>query len=182
MRHACVLMAVLVAVSGCSSISVQRDYDRSVDFSTLKTYAWKHEVQPKTGNPRVDNDLLDERIRTAVESNLGTKGFVAEDASGADFLVAYFVQYKRRISGNTWAFGIGSGFYDGYGGGVGINTAISDYDEGYLTIDIISRASGKTIWRGVGRRATYDASKPEKTTEIVHSAVTRILKDFPPKK
>lgn len=182
MKHACVLVAVLAVVSGCSSISVQRDYDQSVDFSALQTYAWKYEEQPKSGNPRVDNDLLDDRIRTAVESDLETKGFEREEALHADFLVAYYVQYKRRISGDTWMFGIGSGFYDGYGGGVGVNTTINDYDEGYLTIDIIDRTTDKTIWRGVGRRATYDASKPEKVTAIVNSAVSRIMRDFPPKK
>ncbi len=179
MKYACSIIASVALLTGCSSVSVRRDYDPAIDFSMMETYAWKHEAQPKTGNPRVDNDLLDERIRTAVESCLSAKGFHKADPAHADMLVVYFVEYKRRISGDAWTFGIGSGLYDGYGG-LGYHSTLSDYDEGFLTIDIMDGTRDKTIWRGVGRRSTYEASSPEKVTEIVGDAVERILSDFPP--
>lgn len=181
MKYSCTLAAAIALITGCSSISVSRDYDSTADFSALKTYAWKYDVQPKTGHARVDNDLVDQRVRDAVDAELSSKGFLKAPESGADFLVAYFIEYKQRISGNTWTFGVGSGFYDGFGG-VGINTAISDYDEGYLTLDIIDRKTSKTIWRGVGRRSSYESSNPEKVTRIINKSTSRILKDFPPKK
>ena len=65
---------------------------------------------------------------------------------------------------------------------MGYNTSISDYDEGWLTIDMIDRESGKMIWRGVGVRATYESPKPKKVSKIINKAVARILKDFPPGK
>ncbi len=173
-------LATVVLISGCSSVSVQRDYDTSIDFSMLKTYAWKYATQPKTGNPQIDNDLQDKRIRTAINAILEVKGFAPAEPDRADVLVAYYMESKRRISGDTWVFGFGTGLYDGFGG-IGYNTSISDYDEGYLTIDVIGGTSGKTIWRGVGRRATYEDPDPEKGAEIIHSAVAKILADFPPK-
>ncbi len=179
MKFLCLLVAATALLAGCSSITVNRDFDPAVDFSALKTYAWKHAVQPKTGSARVDNDLVDQRIREAVDAELAAKGFAKGEAAAADFLVAYYLEYKRRISGNTWSFGIGSGYYDGYGG-VGYNTSISDYDEGCLTIDVIDRKRDKTIWRGVGIRATYEDAKPKKVTEIINKSVARILEDFPP--
>ena len=62
--------AVLCAalLSGCSSVRVSLDYDREMDFSVLKTYAWQHADQPATGNSRIDNDLIDDRVRKAVGS------------------------------------------------------------------------------------------------------------------
>lgn len=170
-----------VILSGCSSIRVTRDYDTSTDFSGLESYGWKHAEQPQTDNARIDNDLIDERIREAVDVQLAAKGFARTNKDKADFLVAYFVEYKQRIEGSTVSFGLGTGGYGRYGG-VGYNTGISDYEEGYLTIDIIGAKSGKTIWRGVGRRATYESNSPEKVTKIVNQAVSRILAKFPPGK
>lgn len=181
MKSSVVLLIALAFVSGCSSVTVTRDYDRNADFSSMKTYAWKHAEQPETGNPRIDNDLLDQRIRDAINADLGGKGFSIGDAADADFLVVYFIDYKQRIGGNSVSFGVGAGRYDRYGG-VGYNTTISDYDESRLTIDVIDRATDKMIWRGVGRRSTYEYSKPDKITKVVNDAVPRIMKSFPPKK
>lgn len=180
MKYSMMLLIAAAYLTGCSSVSVTRDYDRAVDFSALHTYAWQHEKQPQTGNPRIDNDLVDQRIREAVEANLASKGYAPNGESDADFLIAYFIDYKQRIGGNTWSFGLGSYRQHGYGG-VGYNTTISDYDEGRMTIDIIDPKADKMIWRGVGIRATYESSKPEKISRIINHAVGRILKDFPPK-
>ena len=180
MKRIFMLSAVLVLLSGCSSISVRRDYDRTTDFSQLKTYAWEHAEQPETGDPRIDNDLMDERVRAAVNRELAAKGLVAGSKSDADFLVAYFITYKQRIGGSSVSFGIGTGSYGRYGS-VGYNTSISDYDEGHLTIDIMDSATTNTIWRGVGVRTTYETAKPDKITKIVNQAVSKILKKFPPK-
>jgi len=181
MKQALCLAASALLLAGCSSVSVSRDYDESADFSSLKTYAWQHAVQPKTGNPRIDNDLMDERVRSAVDALLAQKGFVLADKENADCLVAYFVEYKQRIGGSSVSFGMGTGGYGRYGG-VGYNTSVSDYDEGHLTIDIIDPASGKNIWRGVGRRTTYEGSSPKKMTKVINTSVSRILGKFPPKK
>jgi hypothetical protein len=182
MKRSCfVLSAVCLVLAGCSSVSVNRDYDVSVDFGQLKTYAWQHAEQPQTGNPRIDNDLIDERVRSAVEAQLNAKGFVRVDKADADFLVAYFIDYKQRISGSSISFGMGAGSYGRYGG-VGYDTGISDYEEGHLTIDVITPADEKNIWRGVGRRRAYESNNPEKVTKVINKAVAAILKKFPPKK
>ena len=175
------LLPAVMLVCGCSSVSVKRDYDASVDFGAWKTYAWQHEQQPKTGYARVDNDLLDRRIRTAVEDELQAKGFEKALNGAVDFTVAYFIEYKQRLSGNTWVFGLGSWYGDGYGS-VGYNTSINEYDEAWLTIDFLDAKNAKTAWRGVGVRYTYDDPDPEKVTEIVNKAVVRILAGFPPDK
>ncbi len=180
-RLVLVLGLLAFTLAGCSSVSVKRDYDPTVDFSKLKTYAWQHGEQPKTGKPQIDNALLDERVRAAVAAELAGKGFRMVEKDSADFLVAYFIEFKQRIGGSSVSFGVGGGSY-GRQGGVGYNTTVSDYEEGQLTIDFMNPASGKNFWRGVGRRTTYDSNNPEKTTKVINSAVAGILKKFPPKK
>lgn len=173
--------AATALLAGCSSVSVVRDYDTSVDFSALHSFAWEFAEQPKTGNPRIDNDLIDERVRSAVAAQLSAKGFVSAGREAADFRVAYFIDYKQRLSANTVSFGVGSGGYGRYGG-VGYNTAINDYEEGSLTIDIIDPATGKTIWRGIGRRTVYEGNSPARMTKVVNGSVAKILAKFPPKR
>jgi hypothetical protein len=169
-------------LSGCSSVSVRRDYDPSVDFSALKTYAWQHAEQPNTGTPQIDNDLINDRIRAAVANELAKKGFDLVDKPEADFLVAYFLEYRQRLGGgSSISFGVGGGSFRRYGG-VGYNPNMSDYEEAILTIDILNPANEKTYWRGVGRRNSYESSNPGKITKIVNSAVADILGIFPPKK
>lgn len=181
MKYMLYLAATTLLLAGCSSVSVSRDYDASVDFLSLKTYAWQHAVQPETGNPRIDNDLMDERVRSAVDALLAQKGFKLVPKEDADCLVAYFIEYKQRIGGSSVSFGAGTGSAGRYGG-MGYNSSISDYDEGHLTIDIIDPATGKNVWRGIGRRTTYEGSNPKKMTKIINTSVSRILGKFPPKK
>lgn len=170
-----------LAVSGCSSLRVSRDYDAARDFSPLKTYAWQHDVQPQSGDPRIDNSLLDERVRRAVDDTLAKKGFRQVERGEADFLVAYFRNYRSRISGSSWSAGAGRSSYSRYGG-VGYGSDISEYDQSVLTIDIIDPVNDRTIWRGVGTRTVYEGSSPNKLTRIVNDSVARIMKKFPPGK
>lgn len=168
-------------LTGCSSVSVNRDYDTAVNFSTLKTFAWQHAGQPETGDPRIDNDLNDERIRAAVGATLAMKGFRPTERENADFLVAYFVEHQRKLSSGSMSVGMGRSSY-GRHGGVGYSTGVSEYDQAILTIDMLNPANEKMIWRGVGTRSTYEGSNPKKSTKIVNEAVSKILKKFPPKK
>ena len=176
------LLAVSVGLlAGCSSVSVSRDYDTSADFSSLKTFAWQHAEQPQTGDPRIDNDLHDERVRRAVNQTLMAKGFQSADRADADFLVAYYVEYKRKLNSSSVSVGMGKSSY-GRHGGVGYSTGASEYDQSNLIIDVMGPADEKMVWRGVGTRAAYDGSSPEKMTKIVNGMVAKILKKFPPKK
>jgi hypothetical protein len=176
------LMPVVLAsfLAGCASVSVERDYDTAFEFSGLKTFAWQHAEQPVTGNPRMDNDLRDERVREAISQTLALKGYRQADRADADFLVAYFMEFQRQLNADAVSFGIGRGGYGRYGG-VGYNTGISVYDQAHLTIDIIDPVQEKMIWRGVGTRSAYNGSSPKKTIRIIHASVAEILKKFPPK-
>lgn len=175
------LLAVSAGLlSGCSSVSVNRDYNTAIDFSGLKTYAWQHAEQPQTGDPRIDNDLHDERVRMAVNQILAAKGFRLGDRADADFLVVYYVENQRKLSSGSMSVGMGKSSY-GRHGSVGYSTGVSEYDQSNLIIDVMDPADEKMIWRGVGTRAAYDGSSPKKMTKIVDEMVAKILKKFPPK-
>ena len=168
---------------GCQSIQVSQDYDISKDFSSLKTYEWQTKTQPETGDIRVDNPLLDARIRSAINDSLSKKGYQRITQGKPDFYVAYKYQVRSKIESDD--VGVGVGF--GWGsrsryGGIGLDTGryISEYDEGVLVIDLNDASKGDLLWRGTGTARVNQHSKPEEITKGVNEAVEKILSQFPP--
>ena len=178
-----IILTVSLLVLGCSGLEVSQDYDVNTDFSDLRSFAWKSGQQDRTGDIRVDNPLLDARIRTAVDRSLTAKGFSKVAGGNADFIVSYAVQIRRRIESDRarTTIGFGSGGGGGFGG-VGVSTggSVSEYDEAMLVIDVTEPGTGSLLWRGTGIRRLPRRSNPEQNTADVAETVERILAQFPP--
>ncbi len=168
---------------GCQSIQVSQDYDLSKDFSSLKTYEWQTKTQPKTGDIRVDNPLLDARIRSAINDSLSKKGYKRITQEKPDFYVAYNYQIRSKIESDDVGMGVGFGWGSRRRfGGIAVDTGryISEYDEGVLVIDLNDASKGDLLWRGTGTARVNQHSKPEEITKGVNEAVEKILSQFPP--
>jgi len=178
-----IFLTFLALFTGCSGIEVSQDYDVAADFSNLKTFDWYLVKQKKTGDLRVDNPLLDSRIRNAVDRSLAQKGFQRISQGSPDFYVGYKYAILRRIRSERVRTGFGFGFGgSGSFGGIGIGTGsdVREYDEGMLVIDITDTKNRKLLWRGTGTRRVSKHSDPEKTTKEVDQNVDKILAQFPP--
>jgi len=168
---------------GCQSIQVSQDYDLSKDFSSLKTYEWQVQTQPETGDIRVDNPLLDARIRSAINDSLSKMGYQRNTRGKPDFFVAYKYQIRSKIESDDMGVGVGFGWgRHGRFGGIGVDTGryISEYDEGVLVIDLTDASQGDLLWRGTGSARVNQHAKPEAVTKEVNAAVEKILSQFPP--
>ncbi len=177
----CVL--VLTGLQACSGITVSQDYDQNFRFSGLKTFTWKSNVNNEYGLR--DNDLVDSRIRKAVEDGLSAKGYRYIDSEKPDFYISYHMTVEQKISNNNVSGGIavGRGSYGSYGGigvGIGSGSTVRAYDQGTLLIDVTETASGQLVWRGVSMQIVSEHSSAEKTTEMVNETVAKILEQFPP--
>ena len=179
-----IFLTFLAFFTGCSGIEVSQDYDSVADFSNLKTFNWYLAKQKKTGDLRVDNPLLDSRIRKAVDRSLAKKGYQRIFKGTPDFYVGYKYAIYTRIGSERVSTGIGFGFGgSGSFGGIGIGTGgdVREYDEGMLVIDITETKNGKLLWRGTGTRHVSRHSDPKKITKEVNDKVDKILAQFPPK-
>ena len=177
------VIALLSLLGGCQTIQVSQDYDVSRNFSALKTYDWQTKTQPKTGDIRVDNQLLDTRIRTAVDRTLAEKGYQKIAGEKTDFTVSYKYSIRSKLESDNVGMGVGFGWGRvGRYGGVGVDTGryISEYDEGMIVIDLIDAAKGDLIWRGTGTARVDQHAKPDEITKGVNEAVEKILSQFPP--
>jgi len=179
-----VLLLLVSTIVACSSVRVSQDYDLAKPLPVLKSYQWLTAEQTTTGDVRVDNPLLNERIRRAIDRVLQEKGYQAEPTGRVDFQVAYQYTIRQRLRSDdvSGTFGFGVGTYGRHGGvAVGTGHHVSQYDEGLLVIDLTDN-QGNLLWRGQGTRYLPTHPKPEKTEKIYNELVEKILAQFPPGK
>jgi len=192
------LMMTLLILAGCSAYSVVTDYDSSVSFGSYKTYHWADDAITKSSsNVLASNPLILKRIKSAVDRELATKGYVLNNNGTVDFTVSVYAgvqererynpppmgfsyhhgYYHNRFSHNRFGYN-GFGFYDPYWWG----PYISYYKEGTLVIDIMDQKSNELAWRGIaqGILKNYDTSK--EMQQDIDGAVTKMLVEFPPLK
>jgi hypothetical protein len=184
MRVCTGLGVIALVVAGCSGIRVSQDYDPDIRFPQLTTFAWTLPAQEKTGDPRIDNPLLDARIRAAIVKVLATKGFHGPTTAPPSFTVRYRYLLQPRLNGGGGSgihFGIGS--FGGHGGiAIGTGTTIGDRSrtDASLIIDVLDPTSGALLWRGTGTEPYRDYDSPDTATTAVDTLVERILAPFPP--
>ena len=178
-----VFILAMIMASGCSRVQVSQDYRKTADFSKILSYAWASDVQAKTGDIRVDNPLMDERIRGAVAANLLDRGLRTAPAGEADVQILYNYQIRQKIRSDDTRGGVAVG-YGAYsrGGGIVFSTGsdVKSYDEGLLVIDFLRTDDGELLWRG---NATFPVSEhlsPDKITDLINEAVEKTLAQFPP--
>lgn len=159
------LALLVLTASGCSSLYVHTDYDRAADFRGYRSYAWaptRANEEGKTGR----YDLLDKRIRRAVDQELAAKGFAARNRpADADVLVVYRLHTQERVR-------VYSGYHSPW------RRSAYRYQEGALVLQIVDLASESVVWEGVGEGILeYHRSDSQ---EKVAEAVAKILAEFPP--
>jgi hypothetical protein len=167
---------LLFVLASCSSVRVNSDYDKNVDFNQYKTYAYQ-----KSGIDKVEiSDLDKKRILHAIDAQMAAKGFTKSETP--DLLVNIFTKEREQVDVNTFNAGFGYGWGFGwnpffYGGS---STSVNRYSEGTLFIDLIDAKKKELIWQGEGEGTlTKDTNRKD---AVINEFVTKILAQYPPKK
>lgn len=157
-------------------ISTNADYDKNVDFSAYKTYAYY-----KTGIDKVEiSDLDKRRILNAIDQQMLAKGFTKSD--NPDLLINLFTKSREQVNVNQfnagWGYGWGWGWNPFMMGGH--QTTVTTSTEGTLYIDLIDAKKKEMIWQGEGTGVlTKNTNKKE---ERINEFVSQILSQYPPTK
>jgi hypothetical protein len=166
-------LLVLFILSSCSSITVYSDFDKKVDFSQYKTYAFH-----KAGIAKVEISQLDKnRILDAIEVELAKKGITKSETP--DLLINFFTKDREQVDVTQYSFGWGYGW--GYGWNPymwGGQPYVSTSTEGTLYIDIIDTKRKELIWQGEG--VGYLTQNRSKKEAIINEFVAKILAQYPP--
>jgi hypothetical protein len=181
-RHIVLICLVSLFLQACSGITVSQDFEKEYNFAGLKTFAWKPNDNKSYGVK--DNDLLDKRIRTAIENTLQEKSYQRVDSFNPDFFISYHYNVEQKItsSGLSGGVSVGRSSYGGFGGvGLSSGSDVRAYDQGTLLIDITIPLGDKLVWRGVATQSVSDHSSPEESTANINETVEKILAQFPPR-
>jgi hypothetical protein len=178
MISTCALLALMLAPAAFAQ-DVRYNFDKSTNFSQLRTYKW---VDIKGAQQA--NSLTDKEIKDAVDAQLAQKGLTKVEEGNADILVGYQAavgQNKQFTSYNSgWGYGPGwGGGWYGPAGGMTTTTESTIYT-GQLVLDMYSAQGHDLIWRGIASKTIDPRAKPEKQQKNLNKAIARLLKNYPP--
>ena len=167
------VIALALAVAGCSQFQVRSGYDPGADLSRLHTWSWLPLDQAAPADQRVLDPYIDTRIRDAVAMELRTKGYAPAGSAAPDFLLNY------RIA--TGPADVPNGDYErAWSGWAGAATIYRDsHDDGTLYLGIVAPASQRNIWRGAASARLLPFISVEERAQRVDDAVHQILARFP---
>ncbi len=183
MRASAAFVLVFAALGCSSGIDVRGGAgDPHYDFKRLKTYSWM--PRESTGDPRIDEAVLDERVHKGVDDDLGRKGYrLVPD--GGDFVVGHraVLGSQRSVeSGQTSFEGIWTPDYAPRGTGNGGATVDKRVLEGTLVLRIFDGKSRNLVWEAAGETEINprESVLPGGREDKVRAAIREMLDRFPP--
>jgi len=174
------ILAPLILLAACSTITTKRDFDRNAKFDEYKTYAWAPE--PNTVSLPAP---VDQAIHTAVDKGLADRGYTKAQGKAPDFYVVYHVTSVQATDTRHYTdWGLGTAYRSGYGFYLGwpgnpTTYAVLDQDKiGALILDFVEVRRQQLVWRGVASSVIGD--KTEQSAANADQAVKFLLSKFPP--
>jgi len=169
MRIVSILGLVLgLLVGSAAAQSVQSDFDRTFQFSNLKTFSFAVQRRGAT-DPLAADSLNDGRIRTGLESQLIANGFKVETGN-ADFVIAYYVTTKNKLSVQDLGYGPPRWF-----GGRDIR--VNQDTEGTLMVDLIDARTNQVVWRGRAIGTLDMKGVDKKISKSTEKLIKQFVKD-----
>ena len=138
----------------------------------------------QTNDPRIDNDIIRQRIRTAVESALSARGHpFVQDPNDARYLVRYHIglQDRQDLRVDSAPGGVACGWrgcISGFGWGMygaPTNVRTINYTEGTLILDLVDRESGQLTWRATSQRRVDEGDANQDRINAAVADMTRSL-------
>ncbi len=159
----------------CNAVRVNSDFDKSVDFTQYKTYAFY-----KNGIDKVEiSDLDKKRILRSIDNQMLKKGFAKSETP--DVLINFFTKEHQQVDvTQNSGFGFGYGYRFGWNPWImnGGYSYVNSYPEGTLYIDFIDAKKKEMIWQGEGQGALTQKSNDK--DGLINEFVTKILEQYPP--
>ncbi len=179
MKNIWILLAILLAYSGCSTVKVDVDYDTAYSFKGKGKYSIVH------NNQRGEDTLTNDRIIEALKSTLNAKSYVNVPKDEADLIFVFHVNVadKTDIRTDYQMVGYGGfGYRRSFGGGMIATPSTYKYTEGKLVVDVLNPKTHKILWRGiVSDELSRNAQTPEQKSAYINSIITKLIANFPRK-
>lgn len=171
------VIAIVVFVAGCSSMSVHHDVDKSADFSVYKTFRFTDSAGVDTG---ADADQTDSKDSPMGHAESTTRELLVEkglkfDPDNPDLLVTFHSGEENKIDVDGFGYSY-SGEYSGWqDAGIGIYP----YKEGTLVVDLVDARTKNLVWRGSAQGVMYTGTKGQRN-KLITKALNEMFEKYPP--
>ena len=175
-RFAQLFLLSCILSLGVQAQKIKVEYDKNLDFSKFKTFAWGH-------HDAVSRPTLALAIASAIQEELTKRGLRRVESNPDVFIQMYgsvdsdmSVSYSNPLySGMSGIPSFDSGFVM-WGSMPGGTTAVTVH-KGQLVVDVIDASQKKLAWRGMTTDKLSD--KPEKLLQQVNTAVEKMFQQYP---
>jgi hypothetical protein len=173
------LTASAALALGCASISANSEFDPDADYASYQTYDWMPSESRRV-DLRARDPLVDQRIRDAIERELGAKGLQKVSSGDPDVRIGYLLVLEESVDAQTIYTGAAPDWqYRSYGPGT-TTQQTRLLTTGTLLIDVFDVGKNEMVWRGVAEGQVKEIQDPEKRRARINEAVGKILAQFPP--
>ena len=186
------LAAASLGVTACGTsggnVSVLKS--STVAVAPGSTWAWAPGAQPGSGDKRIDNDIIQGRVKAAVEGALAGRGYrQVSDPSSANLLVQYHIGLQDRTETRVDTFGgpsggpvacgirgcIGGFGWGMYGPPMDVDVRNINYVEGTVMLDLIDKASGKLAWRATSQKRLDQSDADQAGVNAIFADMVKTL-------
>jgi len=200
----CLIAAI--ALSGCDMLNkTYSNYDKSVDFTKYKTYAWLNSQNPNLTTPYY-NDVIENNAKSYVDRYFRDRQYTV-DTLNPDLLLELVTKSKKKTeniqASNPYNYSnytyynypynqsynntlyYNNQYYNRYNYynysrhysyNHGYRTKTRRYTQSIITINVIDRVSNKLIWTGSAENDIYN---PVYLKEEIHPSIVNILRQYP---
>lgn len=183
MKYLLIWSVLAIVLCGCHRVAVQTDHNDASSLAGLKTYGWLQTSASPGEDVRVNNLEVNTSVVKAVDRNLTRKGYQKVESGPADFLVTWFGAIEKNVKVESIDH-----FYKSHGYGAVVKgavlqgegeSAIREYEEGTILIDILNPLTHEMLWRGTGTKRIPKEGKEGDAGLYINNVVTQILENLP---
>jgi hypothetical protein len=189
MKNSLKISLAALIVLACSSLKVMSDYDKTYDFTQVKTaqyYGWADHTD------KILTPFDKKRIEEAVGDEFKSRGITLTQSEESDIIVSLHIVTEQRTETTATTTGMGGyggygyGGYYGYGPGYGYGSGFStttyntyDYTVGTLLVSVYDTKTKTLVWESAAQ-GTIDENTQNREEKIKY-AVKAIMAKYPVK-
>ena len=166
-------IVLIVLLASCSSVKVNYDYDKTVDFSSYSTYNYYSDMQ--SGLSQLD----EKRLLNALDSTLKARGYrLAEEP---ELFINIMSNEYRSAPNNNVGVGLGGGGRN-VGGGISVGLPLGGPNmQRSIQIDLVDAQRDALVWQAVAESGLRENASPSVREDKLRAVVKKVFSKFPPK-
>ena len=166
-------IVLIFMLTSCSSIKVNYDYDKAVDFSSYSTYNYFSDMESGL------NQLDERRLLRALDSTLKARGYrLAEEP---ELFINIMSDEYRSAPRNNVGVGIGGGGRN-VGGGISVGLPLGSSNmQRSIQFDLVDAQRDALVWQAIAESGFRENASPSVKENQLRALVQKVFSKFPPK-